>query len=151
MTFVFFISCKMTHLSGSFKLYQHIWKGKRLRTSEWSTKTAAHSHSTAHCQDVCITVWILLIQRGRGRGGGGGGRGRQDRDSREKKNTSLPVDTQIQTVPDACYINSKTDSDMDSKYEELEGGLRVQYQPTTYSQYPIPRSISFVSKWKIDL
>lgn len=42
-------------------------KDKRLCTSKWSTKAAAHPNSTAHCQDVCITVWILLIQRG-GRG-----------------------------------------------------------------------------------
>lgn len=41
---------------------------ERLCTSEWSTKAAAHPNSTAHCQDVCVTVWILLIQRG-GRGG----------------------------------------------------------------------------------
>ena len=40
---------------------------KRLCTSKWSTKAAAYPDSTAHGQDVCVTVWILLIQRG-GRG-----------------------------------------------------------------------------------
>lgn len=41
---------------------------RRLCTSKWSPKAAAHPDSTAHCQDVGVTVWILLIQRG-GRGG----------------------------------------------------------------------------------
>ncbi len=43
-------------------------EGKKLFTSKWSTKAAAHSDSTAHCQDVGITVWVLLIQRGEGGG-----------------------------------------------------------------------------------
>lgn len=42
-------------------------QGKSLCTSKWSTEAAAHPDRTADCQDVCVTVWILLIQRG-GRG-----------------------------------------------------------------------------------
>lgn len=39
---------------------------KKLHTSKRRAKAAAHPDSTAHCQDVCVTVRILLIQRGRG-------------------------------------------------------------------------------------
>lgn len=49
------------------KQKEQYMKGKRLYTSKWSTKAAAHPDSTAHCEDVCVTVWILLIRRG-GRG-----------------------------------------------------------------------------------
>ncbi len=54
--------------SGGGMSQKKSWTGKAVySTSKWSTKAAAHPNSTAHCQDVCITVWILLIQRG-GRG-----------------------------------------------------------------------------------
>lgn len=57
--------------------YMHSWgiwvrqreqrsTGKRMCTSKRSTEAAAHPDSTTDRQDVCVTVWILLIQRGGG-------------------------------------------------------------------------------------
>lgn len=60
---------KKTYIYSSSGRWTIKKEGKKLlRTSKWSSKAAAHPNSTAHCQDVCVTVWILLIQRGRGGG-----------------------------------------------------------------------------------
>jgi len=55
----------MNHFVGHIRTKRQE-QNKKVRscTSKWSTKAAAHPNCTAHCQDVCITVWILLIQRG---------------------------------------------------------------------------------------
>lgn len=41
-------------------------------TSERRAKAAAHPHGTAHGQNICVTIRILLTQKTE-RGGGGGG------------------------------------------------------------------------------